>query len=184
MRKLFAFNMVTLDGYFEGSNHELDWHNVDEEFNEFAINQLSEIGTLLFGRKTYQMMASYWASPMAMEDDPIVAGMMNSMKKMVASKTLSEADWSNSKVISNNLADEISALKKQSGKDIAIFGSADLMSSLIDQNLVDDYRIIINPVILGSGRTLFQDLKSRINLRLVETRTFKSGNILLIYQPA
>ncbi len=175
--------MVTLDGYFEGSNHELDWHNVDEEFNEFAIKQLSEIGTLLFGRKTYQMMASYWTSPMAMEDDPIVAGKMNSMKKLVASKTLSKADWSNTKVISNNLADEISALKKQSGKDIAIFGSADLMSSLIDQNLVDEYRIIINPVILGSGRTLFHDLKSRINLRLVETRTFKSGNILLVYQP-
>lgn len=183
MRKLFAFNMVTLDGYFEGPNHELDWHNVDEEFNEYAINQLDEIDTLLFGRKTYQMMANYWTTPMAVEDDPVVAEKMNSLPKIVASKTLTKPEWNHSKVINDNIAGEVSALKTQSGKDIAIFGSANLMSLLMAQDLVDELRIIINPVILGSGRTLFHDLKDRRNLKLIKTKRFKSGNMLLVYQP-
>ena len=120
--------MVTLDGFFEGANHNISWHNVDAEFNEFAIAQLNEIGTLLFGRVTYQLMASYWPTSEAVKDDPVVADLMNRMPKIVVSKTMRTAEWNSTKLIKDQIADEISKLKKQSAKNVAIFGSANLMS--------------------------------------------------------
>lgn len=181
MRKLFVFNMMTLDGYFEDPNHELDWHNVDEEFNKFAIKQLNEVDTLLFGRVTYQMMADYWTTQTAITDDPIVAGKMNSLSKVVVSKTMTKADWNNSKVISNNVTEQIAALKNQQGKDIVILGSAELISTLINHGLIDEFRIMINPLILGSGRPLFKDMKERLSLKLLDSKSFRSGNVLLFY---
>src|SRR5947209_13503348 len=110
MRNLFLFMMVTLDGFFEGPNQEIDWHNVDEEFNEFAIQQLNDLDTLLFGRVTYQLMASYWPTPIAIENDPIVADKMNTVPKIVFSKTLDKAEWINSRLVKENSAEEISKL--------------------------------------------------------------------------
>src|SRR4026209_392837 len=102
MRKLFSFNMVTVDGFFEGPNQDIDWHNTDEEFNEFAIEQTSSVGMLLFGRVTYQLMASYWPTPAAIADDQEIAKLMNSLPKIVFSRTLESADWENTRLIKEN----------------------------------------------------------------------------------
>jgi dihydrofolate reductase len=158
MRKVFLFNMVTLDGFFEGPNQDISWHHVDDEFNEFAIHQLHEIDTLLFGRVTYRGMASYWPTEFAISNDPAVAGLMNSLPKIVFSKTLDKAEWNNSRLIKENAADEVLRLKQQPGKDIAIFGSSDLAVTLAQNGVIDEYRIIVNPVFLGSG-TPFQPAK-------------------------
>lgn len=184
MRKVIVFNMMTLDGFFEGPNQEIDWHNTDEEFNEFAIEQLATADVLLFGRKTYELMASYWPTPAAVTDDPIVAGLMNRLPKIVFSKTLSSADWQNTRLVKDNVADEISRLKQQPGKDLFIFGSADLAASLSNLGLIDEYRVIVNPVVLGQGRPLFKGASQQLKLKLLKARTFRSGNVLLYYQLA
>lgn len=139
MRKVILFNLVTLDGFFEGSDQDISWHNVDEEFNEFAINQLNETGTLLFGRVTYQVMASYWPTESAIRDDPTVAGLMNSLPKIVFSKTLDMAEWNNSRLVkeAHRIVEIVSELKRQPGKDIAIFGSSDLAATLAEHGLID-----------------------------------------------
>jgi dihydrofolate reductase len=184
MRKVFLFMMVSLDGFFEGPDQDISWHNVDEEFNEFAINQLTEVDTLLFGRVTYQGMASYWPTEFAINDDPIVAGLMNSLPKIVFSRTLNEIEWNNSRLIKENIAEEISALKQKTGKDIAIFGSSDLTVALSEMGMVDEYRIMINPVVLGNGKSLFQGIQNKLDLKLLKTKLFKSGNVLHYYKPS
>ena len=184
MRNVFLFMMVTLDGFFEGPNQEIDWHNVDEEFNEFAIQQLDEVDTLLFGRVTYEGMASFWPTPFAKENDPIVAEMMNTIPKIVFSKTLEKVEWNNSRLVKENIAEEVLQLKQQQGRDLAIFGSANLMVSLLQLGLVDELRIMVNPVVLGNGKPLFKGIYDKLNLKLLKTKTFRSGNIMLCYQPA
>ncbi|HUH96260.1 MAG TPA: dihydrofolate reductase family protein [Anaerolineales bacterium] len=181
MRKLFSFNMVTLDGLFEGSKWDLGWHNVDGEFNEFAAAQLNEIGTLLFGRVTYEGMAAYWPTPQALKNDPLLAGLMNRMPKIVFSRTLQKAEWNNTTLVTDQAAEQISELKKGSGKDLAVFGSANLLSELMRANLVDEHRLMVNPVILGAGARLFQT-KDTVALKLVKTRAFANGNVLLTYR--
>jgi dihydrofolate reductase len=183
MRKVFLFNMTTLDGFFEGPNQDISWHNVDEEFNEFAIDQLNEIDTLLFGRVTYQLMASYWPTEAAINDDPIVAGLMNSLPKIVISKTLDQAEWNNSRLVKENVVEEVLQLKEQPGKDIAIFGSSDLAVTLSENGLIDEYRIIFSPVFLGNGTSLLKGIKEKLNLKFLNARIFKSGNVLLYYAP-
>jgi dihydrofolate reductase len=183
LRKLILFNLVTLDGYFAGPNGEIDWHNVDDEFNEFAIDQLNTVATILFGRVTYQMMAAYWPTPNAIKDDPIVADKMNQVSKIVVSKTLNRAEWHNTRLISDHLEEEISKLKQQPGKNLFIFGSALLAAALTASRLIDEYRLIVNPIVLGSGLPLFKNSQGRLNLKLVNTRIFRSGNVLLYYQP-
>jgi len=181
LRTLFSFQMVSLDGFFEGSKRELDWHNVDEEFHEFADRQLRAVDTLLFGRVTYQMMASFW--PAATESDPIIAGKMNALPKLVCSRTLTTVEWNNSKLIKGDLAEEVSKLKKQPGKDIALFGSGAVLSKLMEANLIDEHRIMIAPVLLGAGNPLFKKLEQRQRLKVLRTTAFKSGNVLLVYGP-
>ena len=183
MRKVFLFMMVTLDGFFEGPNQEIDWHNVDEEFNEFAINQLHDVDMLLFGRVTYEGMASFWPTAFAKENDPIVAEMMNTIPKIVFSKTLDKAEWQNTRLVKENVAEEISKLKQQPGKDLAIFGSSDLAVSLIEMGLLDELRIMVTPVVLGNGKPLFKGINDKLNLKLLKAQPFRSGNVLLYYQP-
>ncbi len=184
MRRLYSFNLITLDGFFEGPQQDLGWHNVDAEFNEFAIAQLETIGTILFGRITYQGMASYWPTPFVVEDDPIVAAKMNNIAKIVISRTLDKAAWNNTRLIKDNVAAEIAALKAQPGKDLAIFGSANLTASLMQLGLVDELRILVNPIILGQGTPLFKSIDHRIDLILSNTRVFRNGNVLLDYRIA
>jgi dihydrofolate reductase len=183
MRKLYVFNLITLDGFFEGPNRDITWHNVDEEFNEFAIDQLGKIDLLLFGRVTYELMASWWPTPSAIATDPVVAAKMNAISKIVFSTKLEKAEWNNTRLVKKNVKEEISKLKNQPGKEIAIFGSSDLITSLVRTGLIDEYRIIVNPVVLGSGTPLFKEIRERLNLKLVKTKTFRNGNVLLYYQP-
>lgn len=181
MRKVFLFNMITLDGFFEGPNQDISWHHVDDEFNEFAIEQLKEVDTLLFGRVTYQGMASYWPTEFAISSDPIVAELMNNLPKMVFSRTLEKAEWNNTKLVNNNAAEEVSKLKQQPGKDIAIFGSSAFAVTLAERGLIDEYRVIVNPLLLGNGTPLLKGIKDKLDLKLLKSRTFKSGNVLLYY---
>ena len=174
--------MMTLDGYFEGPNQDIRWHNVDGEFNEFAIAQLNEISTLLFGRVTYQLMASYWPTPFAIENDPDVASLMNLIPKVVFSTTLKEVAWNNTRLVRDHIPEEISRLKQEPGKDLAVFGSANLLASLMQMDLIDEHRVMVNPVILGSGTPLFKT-NDKLNLKLLKTRAFGNGNVLLYYRP-
>jgi dihydrofolate reductase len=182
MRRILSFMVATVDGYYEGPNQEFDWPVVDEEFNEFGVQQLDEVDTLLFGRVTYEGMAAYWPTPAAEEDDPRVAARMNSMSKIVVSRTLDKAEWVNTRLI--NRAEQLTTLKQQPGKDMAILGSSDLTVSLLQMGLVDELRIMVNPVVLGSGKSLFRTAGERISLKLLKSRPFNSGNVLLYYRPA
>ena len=183
MRKLILFNMITLDGFFEGSGQDISWHQVDEEFNDFAIEQIETVDTIIFGRITYEGMASFWPTPLAMETDPAIAQKMNTVSKIVVSHTLEKADWNNTRLIKENVFEEIARLKQQSGKDLIIFGSGNLASTFLQQGLIDEIRVIVNPVVLGAGTPLFRDIQP-LNLTLLKTRTFRNGNVLLYYQPA
>lgn len=183
MRKIIFQMMVSLDGYFEGKNKELDWHLVDEEFNEYAGDLLDSVEAILFGRVTYQLMESYWPTSAAKTNDPIIAEKMNNLRKIVFSKTLTKAEWSNSILVKENAADEILKLKQQPGRDMVIFGSSDLTVSLIKSGLIDEFRIFINPVVLTGGKPLLKGLKDRLSLSLVRTKIFKSGLVMLCYKP-
>jgi dihydrofolate reductase len=162
MRKLSAFIATSLDGYFEGSNQEIDWHNVDDEFNQFAIDQINTIDTMLFGRRTYELMASYWPTPQAQSDDPEIAEKMNSYPKFVFSKSIPDATWQNTTLL-RDAETEVSKLKQQSGKGLMIFGSVNLVGNLAKSGLIDEFRILVMPVALGEGHSLFGDLGQRLN---------------------
>lgn len=183
MRKIIFFNLISLDGYFEGPNRDINWHMVDEEFNQFAEEQTAEFGALLFGRVTYELMASYWPTDAAKKDDPVIAKIMNDLPKLVFSNTLQKVDWENTRLVKTNFVEEVTKLKDQPGKDIAIFGSSDLAVSFLEHGLIDEFRIMVNPIILGGGKLLLQGVTKMLTLKLVKTRVFKTGNILLYYQP-
>jgi dihydrofolate reductase len=183
MRKIVLFNLMTLDGYFEGENADISWHNVDQEFNDFAIAQLKTADMLLFGRKTYELMAAYWPTEEGIKDNPVIADFMNQIDKIVFSKSLEKAHWDHARVISEGLLDEVKKLKSIPGKDVFIFGSADLSSTLIDHDLIDEFRIMINPLILGNGTPMFQNITTKIDLQLLKTKVFGNGNVLLNYIP-
>lgn len=183
MSTIFSFILTTADGYHTGPNDEFDWPNVDAEFNEFAARQLDEIGTLLFGRATYEGMAAYWPTPMARDDDPVITAKMNATPKIVVSRTLERADWAGTRLVRENVAEEIAALKRRPGKAIAVFGSSMLTTYLIEQGLVDELRVMVNPIVLGAGKSPFRTAGRRIHLELLATRPFASGNVLLTYRP-
>ena len=175
--------MVSLDGFFEGSNKwEIDWHVVGEEFNETAIAWLKSYDALIFGRVTYLGMASYWPTPEAIKNDPIVARGMNAATKVVFSRTLKRADWKNTRLVNRDAAEEVAALKRQPGKDMVIYGSGDIVSVLAREGLIDDYRIFIAPIALGAGKPMFRDV-NRLPLKLLDTRKFGRGVVGLHYQP-
>jgi dihydrofolate reductase len=182
VRKMFSFMVVTVDGYYEGPNQQfIDWPTVDEEFDEFSVEQLDEVDTLVFGRVTYEMMAAYWPTPAADEDDPRVAERMNSLAKVVVSRTLDKADWANTRLISD--IEGLRALKQRPGKDIAILASSDLTVSLLRMGLVDELRIMVSPLVVGAGKSVFKNAGNRVSLKLLRSRPFDSGNVLLYYQP-
>ncbi len=183
MRKVVFFMLTSLDGYFEGPGHEIDWHNTDEEFQKFAIEQTGQAGMLLFGRVTYEMMASYWPTRQAIESDPVVAHLMNTLPKLVFSRTMQKADWQNTRLVKTDFAKVITSLKQEPGKDLCILGSSDLAVSFLEAGLLDEIRILLNPIVLGTGKPLFKGIQGRLKLKLLKTRIFKNGNILLYYQP-
>lgn len=182
-RRLYIANMISADGYFEGQGHDLSWHNVDAEYNDYAIDMLESVDRLLFGRRTCEMMAAYWSTELAKTNDPQVAGLMNTLPKFVCSRTLKKAAWQNSHIVREPALDTIAAWKKEEGRDIAVFGSSELCRALLQAGLVDELRLIVVPVLLGQGHSLFEGLAARHNLTLMGLQSFSSGNILIRYKP-
>jgi len=185
MRKLIVFNSVTVDGYFTDSKGDMSWaHQDDAEWNEFVEENSSGGGTLIFGRVTYEMMKSFWPTPQALEHFPVVAKKMNEASKIVFSRTLDEASWNNTKLVKGDLAEATRKLKQESGEDMVILGSGSIVSQLAQAGLIDEYQIVLSPIVLGAGRTMFAGLKERLNLKLTKTRTFKNGSVFLCYEPS
>lgn len=181
MRKLIMWNMVTLDGFFEGrKSWEIDWHDYawGRETEQFVSEQEKTIGAVLFGRMTYEGMAGYWKTATGETAD-----FMNGIPKVVFSRTLTAADWNNTRLIKENAIEEVATLKQQSGKDVYIFGSAQFSSTLISAGLIDEYRLGLTPVILGNGNPLFKVHPERMRLKLIEARPLATGLVILRYQP-
>lgn len=178
MRRLIVSNLLSLDGFFEGPNNEIDWFVVDKEFLAYSAEMLRSVDTILFGRRTYEVMQAYW--PSAPKDE--IADKMNGLPKIVFSRTLNKADWNNSRLIRENIAGEVSALKQQAGKDMVILGSAMLASFLLQEGLIDEYRIVLDPIILGGGNPLFGAVNRRIQLKLKDAKLLASGVVILYYQ--
>ena len=186
MRKLVVFDHVSLDGYFVDAHGDMSFAHADPEdaeWNAFvAGNASGGGGRLLFGRVTYEMMASFWPTPMAMETMPVVAEGMNNLQKVVFSRTLKEASWTNTRLVTDDLPGEVRRLKEE-GEDMTILGSGSIVSQLTRHGLIDEYQLVVNPIVLGSGRTLFEGIEEKVRLKLTHTRTFGNGNVLLSYEP-
>jgi len=181
MRKIIVSNVVSLEGFFEGVHQEIDWFTVDESFFEYARQLLNEVDTILFGRITYQMMATFW--PNANDEDAVITHKMNHLPKIVFSKTLKKLEWNNATIAKNNLSKEVKVLKEQAGKDIVIFGSGALVTQLTQLGLIDEYRIIINPLLLGKGNPMFKGIEDKIYLKLLKTKILDTGVVILYYEP-
>ena len=189
MRKVLFFMFTSLNGYYERGLasddwSNIDWHNFDEDMSTLSVEQINAVDTLLFGRVTYEGMASYWPTPAASADSPVITEKMNSLPKIVFSKTLEKADWNNTRVVRGDASAEVAQLKTQPGKDMIIYGSSDLAASLAENGLIDEYRIMVNPILLGSGKPLLKGLKTDVRLKLLDAKPFKNGNVLLSYAPA
>lgn len=179
MRKLIMWNLITLDGYFEGNtNWDLPFHLVvwGNELEQLSIEQLQSADYLVFGRVTYEGMAAYWT-----KEEGIIADLMNNIPKLVFSRTLETADWKNTILIKENASAEIRKLKEQGGRDMYVFGSANLSETFINEDLFDEYRICIAPVILGSGRPLFRQGITSKKLTLTSTQQLLTGGTVLKY---
>lgn len=187
MRKLIVFNHLSLDGYFVDGSGDMSWaraHDSDAEWNAFVAQNASGGGVLVFGRITYQMMASFWPTPLADQHVPVVAKQMNALKKIVFSRTLDKADWVNTTLIKDDLFAAVCKLKGEPGDTMVILGSGTIVSQLAQENLIDEYQIALNPVILGKGRTLIEGVTDKLHLKLTKSRTFQNGNVFLTYEPA
>jgi dihydrofolate reductase len=184
MGRVGAFMLVTLDGYFEGPERDISWHQHDAEGSEFALEGLKSGDTLLFGRVTYELMAGHWPTTRAITNDPIVAKGMNNADKIVFSRTLKKPEWNNTRLVSNHIEEEIKSLKQTPGRNMTLLGSGSILTRLARQGLIDEYQFMVVPVVLGDGTPVFKGLKGRLSLKLTSTRTFRNGNVLLCYQPA
>ncbi len=186
MRKVVLFMHVTLDGFVAGVNGEMDWIDHSEEIFEYADQLISQSDTALYGRITYQMMESFWPTahqqPTATKHDIAHTSWYNKVSKFVVSRTMKDANLPNTTIINNHLVEEIVTLKQAQDKDILMFGSPTVAHALMAENLIDDYWLFVNPVLLGEGKSLFSDIKQRIHLKLTTSKTFASGTIGLHYQ--
>jgi dihydrofolate reductase len=185
MQSLIAFVTTSLDGYFADGAGDMSWaHKSDPEWLEFVSSNASQGGTLLFGRVTYELMIRYWPTPMAKQQNSVVADGMNSASKIVFSRTLREATWQNTTLLKSDLPGEIHKLKQQSGKGICILGSGTIVTQLAEARLIDELQIVVSPIVLGKGKTPFETLKQRLPLKLLKTRPFTNGNVIHYYGPA
>ncbi len=187
MRQLIVFNNISLDGYFTDAGNDMSFAKPDvedAEYSAFVGQNVSGDGILVFGRITYQMMANFWPTPMAEQMMPEVAKGMNARQKIVFSRTLREAPWSNTTLVSDDAVEYIRGLKEQPGPNLAVLGSGQIVSQLAQAELVDEYQFVIVPVVLGKGRTLFETVTGPLTLRLTSTRSFQNGNVLTTYEGA
>jgi dihydrofolate reductase len=177
---------MSLDGYFVDMNGDMSWaHNPsdDEEWDAFVAANARAGGLLLFGRITYELMAGYWPTPMAAQDSPVVAERMNSLPKVVFSRTLATATWNNTTLVTGDVAAHLRRMKGEPGPDMAIMGSGSIVSPLTQERLIDEYQIVVIPIVLGGGRTMFDGVTGKPRLKLTNTRAFGNGNVLLCYEP-
>ena len=186
MPSLMMFNSISLDGYFTGASGDLSWaHGTDpndKEWNDFIAGNASGGGMLVFGRVTYEMMVAYWPTPEAAKAMPKVAEGMNTMQKLVFSKTLDGTSWQNTRIVKGDPVSEIRRLKDGSGPNMVILGSGSIVSQLTQARLIDAYQFVVVPVVLGQGRTLFEGVKDRLRLERTSERAFKNGNVLVGYE--
>ena len=185
MRKVLVSNLISLDGYLAAPDGDLSWFGVGPDFFAYVHKMLPTLGMLLFGRVTYEMMATYWTKPEVMRDDPMVAPFMNELPKLVASRTLKKAGWGSwdNATVTADPASKVRELKAQAGKDLMIFGSGGLVSTLAAAGLIDEYRMMLNPVILGGGIPMFRGMPQRVPLRLVASEVFDKKMVMLTYHP-
>ena len=185
MPSLMVFNMVSLDGYFADLNGEMSWaHKQDPEWHAFVAGNAQGDARLLFGRTTYEMMASFWPTPQALTVMPGVAERMNSLPKVVFSRTLDKASWNNTRLLKGDLASEVRRLKADSGPDMVIMGSGTIIAQLAQEGLIDEFQVVVSPIVLGSGKSMFAGVTRRLPLKQTRTRTFANGNVLVCYEPA
>jgi dihydrofolate reductase len=185
MRKIISFMHISLDGFVAGLNGEMDWIKVDEEIFDHVGKRISKTDSALYGRVTYEMMQNYWPEagnePDASKHDIEHSMWYNNAHKIVLSKTMKDADLTNTAIISDNLSGKINEIKQQAGSEILLFGSPTATHALIQENLIDGYWLFVNPIILGRGIPLFVDIKDKIKLKLLTTRQFTCGVTELNY---
>lgn len=188
MRKLVLFMHVSLDGFAADANSGLDWISYDSELQQYADGIVATVGSPVYGRVTYELMAGYWPTVLddhnASEHSKAHARWVDNVTKIVFSRTMEKADWNNTIVINDNIMEEINKLKQQPGKDLVIFGSPTLAHSFMELDLIDEYQLTLNPVLLGSGKPAYENIKNKTNLRLIKATTLKSGVVGLHYERA
>lgn len=180
MRKITAFIFLTMNGYYKGLNEDISWHIHGEEGNEYSENQLKADNILLFGRKTYEMMMSFWPTKMAYDSFPKVSERMNNSEKVVLSDSLTDADWQNTTILRGNAIEQIFELKNTSGKNITILGSGTIINQLTEAGIIDEYEFLIDPVAIGNGTPLFENISTKIELTLIDSKIFKKSNAVLL----
>jgi dihydrofolate reductase len=186
MRRLIVFNMQSLDGYFVDLKGDMSWARnagPDGEWDEFAASNAQGGGLLVFGRITNELMAGYWPTALAMENNPIVARRMNELPKLVFSRSMASAQWKNTTLVRENPVGEIRRLKGEAGPDLVLMGSGSLVSQLSRARLVDEYQLVVIPILLGGGRTMFEGVEDKRLFKLAKSRVFTNGNVLLCYEP-
>jgi dihydrofolate reductase len=183
MRTISSFTFLTINGFYKGINNDISWHIHGEEGNQYSIDRLQSGNILMFGRVTYEMMFSFWPTEAAFSMFPTVAEKMNNSEKLVVSNSLHSASWQNSKIISGDIISQITQLKNTPGKNISILGSGTLITALTDAGLIDEYEFLIDPLAIGKGSPIFQNIENTLNLKFTESKVFeKSGSILLTYK--
>jgi dihydrofolate reductase len=184
MRRLSVFNQVSLDGFFCDAHGDMSWaHKSDPEWNAWVGENAGGGGALMFGRVTYEMMAAYWPTAAARRNDPVVAERMTAMEKIVFSRSLRRPAWANTRVVEGDTARIVRGIKAEEGPDLVILGSVTLVAALTDAGLVDAYTVVVNPIVLGGGRTMFDGVRKHGDLALKKTRTFENGNVALWLEP-
>lgn len=187
MRKLKLQVQISVDGFVAGPNGEIDWMAEGADEQKIYVDELHEsVDLILLGRKMTEGFINYWSTIVNNQPDspefPFAKKMVDT-PKIVFTKTLEKSNWDNTALAKGNLTDEINKLKNQSGKDIIVYGGAGFVSSLVKENLIDEYNLVVNPTALGKGMTIFGDLDDKLNLRLVKSKTFDNGEVLLRYEP-
>jgi len=183
MRGVNVFNNMSLDGFIADGRGDMSWaHQQDPEWRAFSAENAGGKASFLFGRVTYQMMASFWPTPTAHQAMPEVAETMNACEKIVFSKTLEQASWQNTRLVKGDLVAEVRKLKQEAGPGLLIMGSGSIVAQLSQARLIDGYQIVVQPVVLGGGKSMFAGLKDRLDLSLKKTRSFQNGNVVLWYE--
>lgn len=184
MRKLFAFNFMTVDGYFEGPEKgEYAWHKHDMEGSKYAADKLQSESALVFGRITYEQMVSFWPTEAAIKTMPEVAAGMNKAEKIVFSRTLKKAEWNNTTIIHDHISNYVRKLKNTPGKNLTILGSGSIITQLADEGLIDQFQFMIDPVAIGKGTPIFNGIKKQLNLELINVEKLKNNALVVHYKP-